>query len=101
MTTKSNTVLLGLCLDLVASGVVSPLLEELVEILFQQFQEKTDSRCIVFVETRVLAYVLPTYLNQNFQFKEVDAFAMQLTGKNAPKQEYGNKANSSFFCLSV
>ena len=84
-----------------ARDVVSPLLERLVEILFQQFQESPDSRCIVFVETRVLAWALPAYLNENCQLQKVDAFAMQLTGKHAPKQDYGKKLILHIFCLLV
>ena len=67
----------------------NPLLEQLRIVLFSQYQNKPDSRCIVFVRTREIANALLKYLSEQ---NELEAFSLNsklLTGTNAKRENHG------------
>ncbi|XP_076804878.1 ATP-dependent RNA helicase DHX58-like [Clavelina lepadiformis] len=59
---------------------MNPMLEQLYEILRQQFERQSDSRCIIFVKTRAIASNLLTCLKEQDDLTDLNLFPEQLIG---------------------
>lgn len=67
--------------------IINPIVNELKRILLREYNEKNDSRTLIFVRTRELAKAVERYLNFEESLKFLKAG--RLTGVNASKDAGG------------
>ena len=67
----------------------NPLLDALTEKLCSEFEEKPNSRCIIFVKTRAIARALLTYLTEQRKLKKYQLNPKQMTGAAAHRENFG------------